>query len=214
MNTNKTDYAIGGLVGFFAGMFLIPVLINLGQSRAILKSYQVLMLAPWIIASAIVFGIWLGKFLARFLPFFNQLSKFGAIGIFNTSIDFGILNLFSLVTGATTGIIIGGFNIPGQILAVTNSYLWNKYWVFRSSGQHRQEQDLVKFLAVTITGLILNSALVVIATTYVTPPFDLSGAAWLNVAKIFITLFTLIWNFLGYKFFVFVRNGGAKAAQS
>lgn len=203
---NKTDYAIGGLVGFFAGMFLIPMLINLGQSNPALKSYPVLMAAPWIAAAAIVFGIWLGRFLGRFMPFFVQLSKFGAIGIFNTSIDFGVLNLFSLVTGATAGILIGGFNIPGQALAIANSYLWNKHWVFRQDGQNRQEQNLIKFLTVTIIGLILNSTLVVIATTSMAPPFGISGAAWLNIAKIFITFFTLIWNFLGYKFFVFVAR--------
>lgn len=209
--TNKTDYAIGGLIGFFAGIFLIPVLINIGnQGHAILKSYAVLMAAPWAMAVAIVFGVWLGKFLARLLPVFHQLSKFGAVGILNASIDFGILNIFSIVTGTTAGIKIGGLNIPGVALAVANSYFWNKYWVFsQGKGQNRQEQDLAKFLGVTIIGLILNSTLVVIATTYVTPPLGLAGATWLNIAKVFVTLFTFIWNFTGYKFFVFVSKDGA-----
>lgn len=203
--TDKTDYAIGGLIGFFAGMFLVPVLINLGQTNPVLKSYAVLMTAPWIVAVAMIFGLWLGRFLARFMPVFGQLSKFGAVGILNTSIDFGILNIFSLMTGVTAGIVVGGYNVPGQIIAITNSYVWNKHWVFRESETGRQEQDLVKFLAVTIIGLLLNSTLVVVATTYITPPFGLSGATWLNIAKIFVTLFTLIWNFVGYKFFVFGR---------
>lgn len=207
--THKIDYAIGGLIGFFAGIFIIPMLINLGQSNPVLKSYAVLMAAPWVVAIAIVLGVWLGKFLTRFFPFFDQLSKFGAVGILNTSIDFGILNIFSLVTGVTAGVLVGGYNIPGLVLATTNSYLWNKYWVFRQDGQNRQEQNLIKFLTVTIIGLLLNSTLVVIATTYVTPPFGLSGATWLNVAKVFVTFFTLIWNFMGYKFFVFVGKGNA-----
>lgn len=203
--TNKTDYAIGGIIGFFAGIFAIPVLINIGnQGHAILKSYALLMLAPWAMAVAILFGIWLGKFLTRFLPVFNQLSKFGAVGILNTAIDFGTLNLFSLITGTTAGIKIGGFNIVGVAFAVINSYFWNKYWVFNHGAQTQQEQDLSKFLAVTISGLILNSVLVVVLTTAIAPLFGLSGAIWLNVAKIFITLFTLVWNFIGYKFFVFI----------
>ena len=205
--TNKTDYAIGGIIGFFTGIFLILVLINIGnQGHAILKSYGVLMAAPWAMAVAIIFGIWLGKFLARFLPVFNQLSKFGAVGILNTAVDFGTLNLFSLITGATAGIKIGGFNVPGQVIAIANSYFWNKYWVFSHGAQTQQKQDLPKFLAVTISSLILNSALVVILTTYITPPFGLSGATWLNAAKVFITAFTLVWNFVGYKFFVFVSK--------
>lgn len=204
---NKTDYAIGGLIGFFAGIFLIPVLINIGNhGHAGLKGYVVLMGAPWVGAAAIICGVWLGKFLARFLPMFHQLSKFGAVGILNTSIDFGLLNIFSLVSGVTAGIVVGGYNIPGQIVAITNSYFWNKYWVFRQDGKNKQEQDLGKFLAVTIIGLVLNSALVVVATTSITPPFGLAGATWLNIAKVFVTLFTLIWNFTGYKFFVFVSK--------
>ena len=206
--SNKTDYAIGGLVGFFAGIFIIPMLINLGNhGHAALKSYGVLLAVPWVVAVAIVVGVMLGKFLARSMPFFNQLSKFAAVGILNTAIDFGVLNLFSILTGATAGIIIGGYNIPGQALAITNSYLWNKHWVFQRAGQSRTEQDLPKFLAVTASGLILNSVLVVVATTYVTPPFGLAGATWLNIAKIFVTAFTLVWNFVGYKFFVFARPG-------
>lgn len=207
--TTKTDYAIGGLVGFFAGIFLIPMLINLGQSSPVLTSYSVLMAAPWAAAVAIAFGVWLGKFLTRFLSVFNQLSKFGAVGILNTAIDFGTLNLFSLITGATAGIQIGGFNIPGQVFAITNSYFWNKYWVFKSGEQDRHEQNLAKFLTVTIIGLALNSTLVVVATTYITPPFGLSGATWLNISKVFVTLFTLIWNFVGYKFFVFVGKNSS-----
>ena len=203
--TNKTDYAIGGLVGFFAGIFIIPLLINVGnQSHHFLKSYAVLMAAPWVMAIAIIFGVWLGKFLSRSMPVFSQLSKFAAVGILNAAIDFGTLNLFSLITGATAGIKIGGLNVPGVAIAVINSYFWNKHWVFRGGGQSQAQQDLPKFLAVTATSLILNSVLVVVATTYITPPFGLSGATWLNIAKIFVTVFTLVWNFVGYKFFVFV----------
>ena len=205
--TKKMDYVLGGFIGFFAGIFMIPLLINIGnQGHPVVKGYAVLMLAPWVMALAVVCGIWLGKFLARRLAFFDQLSKFGAVGILNASIDFGVLNLFSILTGATAGIKIGGFNVPGVALAVVNSYLWNKHWVFKSTQQNRPDQDLAKFLAVTISGLILNSIFVVVATTYITPPLGLSGAAWLNVAKVLITAFTLIWNFLGYKFFVFVAR--------
>ena len=205
--TKKMDYVLGGFIGFFAGIFMIPLLINIGnQGHPVVKGYAVLMLAPWVMALAIVCGIWLGKFLARRLAFFDQLSKFGAVGILNASIDFGVLNLFSILTGATAGIKIGGFNVPGVALAVVNSYLWNKHWVFQSGGQGKGQQDLPRFLAVTIIGLVLNSTLVVLATTYVTPPFGLTGAVWLNIAKVLITLFTLVWNFLGYKFFVFAKK--------
>lgn len=200
--TNKTDYAIGGLIGFFAGIFLIPMLVNLGQSNPVLKSYAVLMAAPWVMAIAIVFGVWLGKFLARFLPVFDQLSKFGAVGILNTSIDFGILNLLSLMTGVAAGIAVGGYNLPGVSIAVVNTYFWNKFWVFRQGG-HKSFGDIPVFLLVTVSGIVGNSIIVVLGTAYLPHLVPGKASILLNLAKLFATAFSLAWNFLGYKFFVF-----------
>lgn len=205
--SNKTDYAIAGLIGFFAGIFIIPMLINLGQSNPVLKSYAVLMAAPWIATVAIIFDVWLGKFLARFRFFsvFDQLSKFGAVGILNTSIDFGILNLLSLITGVTAGIAVGGYNLPGVSVAVVNTYFWNKFWVFRQGGD-KSFGDIPIFLLVTISGIVGNSVIVVLGAAYLPHLVPGKAGILLNLAKLFATAFSLAWNFLGYKFFVFKRG--------
>lgn len=193
----KQDYAIASLVGFLVGVFTIPTVLNLG-----LKSRAVLLVLPLIVPPLWVFGVWLGGFLSRWLPFMAQLAKFAAVGFLNAAIDFGVLNILSIASGITRGFILGGVNVPGFVLAITNSYLWNKYWVFQDRGGGILS-DLPTFLAVTIVGLLINSGVVVAITTYIHPFFGVSASVWLNIAKIAVTAVSLSWNFLGYKFIVF-----------
>lgn len=195
----KTDYLIAALVGFLVGIFIIPILVNIG-----IKNYPVLMLLPIVLPLLWIFGIWLGKFLSRWLPFMGQFSKFVAVGFLNTAIDFGILNLLSAVGDVTKGLVVGGVNIPGFAVAVTNAYLWNKLWVFKNRDPGETLfHDFPKFLAVTGIGLFLNSLVVVVVTTYISPLFGLGPEAWLNVSKAMATAIVMFWNFLGYKLIVF-----------
>ncbi|TSC76711.1 MAG: family 2 glycosyl transferase [Parcubacteria group bacterium Gr01-1014_33] len=200
----KIDYAIAGLVGFFAGMFAIPTLVNLGFRDAVM-----LLAIPWIAAGIFVFGIWVSALLARKISFFAQFGKFAAVGVLNTVIDFGVLNLLSSAAGITTGLIVGGVNVPGFLVAVANSYFWNKLWVFKN--KEKLFSDLPQFLAVTVGGLIVNSILVAGITTYISAPFGIMPTTWLNLAKAIATAFTLVWNFTGYKFLVFRQKTAVNA---
>ncbi len=192
----RRDYLIVVLVGFFTGVFAVPTVVNLG-----IRSYTVLMSLPLAVPILFAFGLWWGKFLSRWFAFFAQFAKFAAVGFLNTAIDFGVLNILSLATGVTKGFILGGVNVPGFTLAVVNSYFWNKYWVFK--GRESVASELPKFLAVTFIGLLINSGLIVLITTYVTPLLGFQASVWLNLAKVFATTVSLMWNFAGYKFLVF-----------
>lgn len=198
----KTDYAIAFLIGFFAGIAAVPTAYALGS-----RDPFVLLALPWIGAAVILFGVWLGAVLSRRMPFFWQLGKFGAVGILNTAIDFGVLNLLSVASGVTAGFVVGGVNLPGFAAAVVNSYLWNKLWVFqnRQLGE-RLFADFPKFFGVTLVGVAINSGFVILLTTYVTVLGGFDAGARLNIAKVVATAVTLIWNFVGYKFFVFVAG--------
>lgn len=194
----KQDYAIGALVGFMAGIFALPTLINLG-----LRELGILALVPLVVPPLFVLGIWLTKFLSRWLAVMAQFGKFAAVGFLNTAIDFGVLNILSMITGVTAGFVLGGVNIPGFILAVSNAYFWNKFWVFRDR-EGGVLSDFPKFLAVSLLGLLINSGTVVVLTTYLPLLLGLAGATWLlNIAKVIATVVSLAWNFFGYKFLVF-----------
>lgn len=63
-------------------------------------------------------------------PIIIQIFRFLAIGFLNTALDFVVLNMFSEVFGVTSGWKLGGTNMPGFLLAIVQSYYWNRYWTF------------------------------------------------------------------------------------
>ncbi|MEK7077180.1 MAG: GtrA family protein [Patescibacteria group bacterium] len=192
----KRDYAIGALVGFLTGVFAIPVLVNIGVDNKVL-----LALMPLLVAIGFFFGVWLGGFLGRWMAFFSQFGKFAAVGFLNTAIDFGLLNLLASATGITAGLYLGGINVPAVMVALTNSYFWNKYWVFKA-GEGSAASDLPKFIAVSVGAILINSGIVAIGTGF-SASFGLSAEAWLNAVKVLATVASFLWNFVGYKIFVF-----------
>ncbi len=193
---NKIDYALAGLIGFFAGIFAIPVVYNIAS-----KDPFVLLALPWVLAIGAVVGMLVFGFLGRKVPFFIQFAKFAVVGVLNTAIDFGTLNIISIVTGVTGGLIVGGVNVPGVALALTNAYFWNKFWVFNHRDNKGALNDLPKFLLVSGIGILVNSGVVILATSY--PAVSVNAKTLLNIAKLGATVFSLVWNFLGYKFIVF-----------
>lgn len=198
----KTDYAIAILVGFFTGIFAVPTALNLG-----VRSVPILLGLPWAGAGLFAAGMAVAGFLARRMAFFAQFARFAAVGVLNTAIDFGILNLLSLASGVAGGFVVGGVNLPGFGAAVVNSYFWNKFWVFRDRDLEKIREpmlaDFPKFFSVTLVGLFLNSGIVIVLTTYAPFFAALAASRRLNVAKAIATLANLAWNFAGYKFIVF-----------
>jgi len=199
---SKTDYTIAAFIGFLSGIFILPVLFNLG-----FRDRLIFFILPLAIPPLFALGMWFSGLLSHRLPFMAQFGKFAAVGFLNTAIDFGVLNLLSAAIGVTAGFIIGGVNVPGFGIAVFNSYFWNKLWVFSDREKENIFHDFPKFLAVTFIGLIINSVIVILLTTYLVPFAALSGRiwryVWLNISKAAATVISLVWNFTGYKFFVF-----------
>ena len=199
MENSKKDLLIAAIAGFLLGLLLLSIAYNLKlffPYRASLLVVGVPFL--WVI------GVGISQIIARYIPFFNQLGKFVAVGVLNTALDFSILNFVSRLTGITAGLVIGWVNIPGFLVSVVNGYFWGRLWVFPRQDQNRNLLiDFPKFLAVTGVGLFINSGLIILVTTYIPIPAGIRSEVWLNIAKVIATAFTLVWNFMGYKFFVF-----------
>ena len=203
-NIIKKDYLIGALIGFFTGILALKIFSFLSLDFKFQKEFLLLGIPVLWVA-----GVWLGGFLGKWLPFFNQFGKFAVVGFLGAAIDFSILNWVSHFTGITAGFTLGWINIPGFLVAVINNYFWNKLWVFSvkggpaSGGKISVWGIFPKFLAVTIIGLAINSG-TIIALTSISFGFD--GQIWLNISKVVANAIALIWNFIGYKFFAFKKN--------
>ena len=134
-----------------------------------------------------------------------QFSKFIVIGVLNTGIDFAILNLLMWQTGIYSGRYIILLNAISFSVAVINSYFWNKFWIFRAKETTQTGKEFFQFIAITLIGMAINTAIVYSVTTLISPMFGLSEGLWANLAKVAATGISLIWNFTGYKLLVFKK---------
>ncbi len=137
--------------------------------------------------------------------------RFGLVGISNTIIDLVILNiLVTLFRVNGDGWVYMLCKAASFTCAVINSYFWNKHWVFnansRDSSQEGLAREQISFFAISVVGLGVN-----VSTSSLALSLGLAAAPALserlviNAAAIIGTIVVLIFNFLGYRYFVFKR---------
>ena len=137
----------------------------------------------------------------------KQFSKFFIVGIINTGIDFAILNMEMAFSGISSGSPLILFNIISFSIAVINSYYLNKYWTFedKKADGAKATVKMTQFIGVSLIGLMLNSLVIYSFVQIVPVMFGLTAVLWANIAKVFATGVSLVWNFVGYKLWVFKR---------
>ena len=196
----RENLLTGLLLSYLIAGFLIPTLFNTGLYHKFPAIYILVFLFAVFPILALV-GIIIAFQLGKKIRLVWQFAKFALVGILNTAIDFGALNTLVLWTGIYKGSGTLFINPLGFILAVCNSYYWNRRWTFAGAKQG----NFIVFVAVTLVGLAINNSIVYGISTYVSPYFGASGAQWINVAKVGATAISLFWNFAGYKLIVFKR---------
>lgn len=129
-----------------------------------------------------------------------QFIKFLIVGILNTIIDFTILNFLIWITEIYKGSMIAVFNTISFSSGIINSYIWNKYWTFHDRSSIPMQ--FIKFFSIAIIGLILNTMIVYSMATFIT--FNINPIFLANFAKTMATVVVVFWNFIGYKYLVFI----------
>ncbi len=144
----------------------------------------------------------------------HRVSRFVAVGIFNTGLDFTLLNMLVFVFGFA----VVPANIISTLTAMSLSYILNHSFVFKSESSKSKQQYLL-FIIITLFGLlviqngiihIITNQLVALPnavyTWIVSPLFDTTFSKefiQLNFAKATATLATMVWNYQLYKRVVF-----------
>lgn len=203
----KKDYIFGLIAGFFTSIFLIFIIKNpkLDEVSGFAALEKIVWLLPFLFPVIFVFGLWFAKLLSSKIGnVLVQVAKFVEIGLLNTFIDFGILNLLMGVSGAFSGWQIAMFNTVSFTCAAINSFFWNKHWTFEKK-EGKVEKEFLQFLIVSVIGWLINTGIVFLGTNFISPLFGSSGAMWVNLMKIFATVASMVWNFIGYKFWAFKK---------
>jgi len=118
----------------------------------------------------------------------RQFLKFIFVGVVNTGVFYGIyygmLQLgFSYVISLTVG----------NVIAIVNSYLWNKFFTFKS--KKRSMDETLKFLIVAILQYFLNLLIVHLCVTFMDISPELAGLFAIGIS-VFVSYF-------GHKFWSF-----------
>ena len=133
---------------------------------------------------------------------FFQFIKFLCVGLINTGVDFGVLNLLMFLTGITVGVGYSFFKAISFTVAVINSYFLNKRWTFRREGK-MEKKEFIKFLIISLIAFGINVSTASLLVNLIGPIGNISSYLWANISALAATVFTTFINFFGYKYFVF-----------
>jgi putative flippase GtrA len=201
----KIDLISSILIGLIISAFAIALLnaleseINVSGINTTLLWLPIIIVVPFLV----VVWVYITSRLGNRRHVFFQFGKFLPIGVSNTAIDFGVLNLLILTSGVDKGLLFSVFKGISFLCAVTNSYVWNKFWTFESRETAGLGRQFVKFIIVSGVGFVINVAVASIIVNFVEPIDGVSPILWANIGALASIVIVVIWNFFGYKFLVF-----------
>ena len=199
---DKKNLSIAVIASALIGVLTLPTINNLPLPGFLVDLGAIKVAA--ILAILGVAGYFVTELLSKWVPVFRQIGRFAVIGVLNTVLDFAILNLLIDATGFSSGsgfILIKGVSF---IVAVVNSYYWNKYWAFEF--KQKIDREFMQFLVVSAVGLGLNLGAAAFVVNVIGPSGTIDPTAWANLGALAGTFAGLAWNFLGYKFIVFKKK--------
>ncbi len=144
--------------------------------------------------------------MGQWIGFFNQFGKYVAVGFTNAAVDFGVLNFEIGLTGVAGGWHYSLFKSISFAVAVTNSYILNKYWVFDAGSSGGGRSELFKFLAVNLVAIIVNVGVASFVVNYVTPFNGVDMKAWANIGSVAGSAVAIMFTFVGSRLIVFKKK--------
>lgn len=118
----------------------------------------------------------------------RQFLKFIFVGVVNTGVFYGIYyGMLQLGISYVISLTVG------NVIAIVNSYLWNKFFTFKS--EKRSMNEMFKFFTIAILQYFLNLLIVHLGVTLVDISPELAGLLAIGV--------TVFVSYFGHKFWSF-----------
>lgn len=137
----------------------------------------------------------------------TQIVRFGVVGAINTIVDLAILNLLIFISHTgQRGAMFALFKTVAFVCAVVNSYYMNRSWTFRRVPTKNPMLEGSQFLFISVLGAVVNVGSSWYVATYMHPFSGIEPKWWPSLAALVGTAFSLAFNFLGYKFWVFAHR--------
>ena len=204
----KSDFFSAVIIGeLVAWLLFIMARVNardLPLPKGVVDSLTSSWLLAIIFPIASVVGLYVFYWIGKKVMALYQVAKFALVGALNTFLDLGIFNLLILLSGITAGLGLATFKGISFVVAVVNSYFWNKFWTFRS-GTSTNQKEFFQFFMVSIVGFFLNVGVLYLVVDIVGIRGSFTPEVWANIGALVATLVVLTWNFFGYKIWVFKK---------
>lgn len=199
----RIDIIVSLVIGEAAALLMLAIGRNLDLPSGLARLLPWLpFVFPFFTLAVIVVGAWLGRYRLGFY----QLSKFGLVGGFNFLVDLGVLNLLLTLLGVTAGSYAVASKAVAFLIALTSSFLWNKFWTFRSLSTASVGLQFVEFFIVSVVGLTINVGVFAFLNNVVGPQAGIDAKTWASVSAAGAAIIGLAWNFSGYKIVVFRKQ--------
>jgi putative flippase GtrA len=136
----------------------------------------------------------------------ERFVKFAIVGTIGAIVDFSIFNLMKLlfeavgfaegwsVSASTRQIQLAAANTISFSAAVLSNFTWNRLWTFPESRERPLGTQLVQFTIVNITGLLINTLILVGLDQYLLQDIFPARVSY-NIAKAIAICVVLFWNF-------------------
>jgi putative flippase GtrA len=188
---------LGRVIGFLVGDFLREWGIHIGF-------YWVMLI--WLgLPLVSLFCLWIASIIGRKFLFLYQVAKFLLVGAAATVVD---LKLFESFVALAFLIIPGGFIISKAtsfLISTALKYWGNRHWVFNQADKEDRHKEAFIFLITTMVGLVIDVVVFYYLVKVLGAPSVVSSEIWLKISVIMAAFASSVWNFSGYKFFVFKK---------
>ena len=202
----RSEFAKGIILGLISAIFIIIISVSLktdiGFFGLLLEHKIIILFTLPAILTVWVYSVY--KLAHQWLTAL-QLGKFIAVGQSNASIDMGITNLFIIITNIDSGAYYILFKCISFICALLHSFVWNKFWSFECSDRTKVARQFVMFVVVAVIALIVNVVTAHIIVNIIGPQWGLSSRIWASVGVLSSAIFSIIWDFYGFKVLVFKK---------
>lgn len=189
--------ACGKVVGFVIG----DILKGLGVDAGL---YVVVTL--WVVLPLLaLFCLWVAEVIGRKVLFVFQAAKFFLVGAFATVVDLKFFELLIWIFAFFAPIPLLAAKSISFIAATLVKYWGNKYWAFTKHEKENMHKEIVQFFAITLVGLAIDLGAFYYATSMLGPQLGIPLVVWTKLSVIFAGIAAALWNFLGYKFWVFKK---------
>jgi len=199
-----TNNVLALIIGEVSAWLIIVIAGNLaGENPGILFITPYLKYLPLVFPIFCLIFLRIARWIGKTIPVVYQLAKFILVGGLNFLIDMGVLNFLIFATGISAGITQSGFKSLSFLVAVINSYIWNRYWTFKREIKKSVLQEFFQFFTISVVVFLINVGIDYIFVNEVRPFWEITLKTWAQFSAMMAVAIATVCNFLGYKFIVF-----------